>query len=132
MGDYLNGRIAIESVNGGYGLDFDFINWMHLIHEALLNGWKPVGRDSDSEMGYKEIGNFPVITKQDASTLSVALEISKAKLMLRLMQETNEMDFSKASNKNFGLSYRIAQLDDLLELLEHGECYLRAVHEELG
>ena len=110
MGDYLNGRIAIESVNGGYGLDFDFINWMHLIHEALLNGWKPVGRDSDSEMGNKEIGNFPVITKQDASTLSVALEISKAKLMLRLMQETNEMDFSKASNKNFGLSYRIAAL----------------------
>lgn len=132
MGDYLNGRIAIESVNGGYGLDLDFMDFIYFLHEAFSNGWKPVGRDPDNEMVDEQLGNFPVITDQDALSLVDALQISQEKLAQRLLQETGETNLSRASNKNFGLSLWIFQFEDLIDLLSFGQCYLRAVHEELG
>jgi hypothetical protein len=49
MEGYTNGRISIESVNGGYGLDFDFLDFINLLHEARSNGWKPSGRAVERE-----------------------------------------------------------------------------------
>lgn len=125
MGDYLNGTIAIESINGGYGLDFDFMDWIYFLSEAWSNGWNPVGIDPDNEMVFELQGNFPVITDQDAFSLLAALQISRDALVEKLFRETNETNFSSALKKDFGTACRFYQFTDLIELLGYGECYLR-------
>ena len=94
----------------------------------METSWK----GQDNEMVDEQLGNFPVITDQDALSLVDALQISQEKLAQRLLQETGETNLSRASNKNFGLSLWIFQFEDLIDLLSFGQCYLRAVHEELG
>ena len=98
--DYLNGKIAIESVNCPYGLDFDHIEWINILKIALFNGWDPSGRDPDKEISSDcQVGEFPVITEMDAYSLMEILEKVAKESMESIYRETEEEDFTKAMKK---------------------------------
>jgi hypothetical protein len=132
--DYLNGKIAIESVKGNFGMDFDHLAWLEILKLAFSNGWNPSGRDSYEEITSDyQVGEFPVITEKDAYALKEILEKLEKESMERICRETGEVNFTKAYKKaleEMPWLFPHHEYTDLCELLSFGECYIRTEHSK--